>query len=65
MRSDIISVCWQKDGQKPLINVGMRLDEAIDLATGLSYLVSLEMTKQKSNQQKGARKGARTRKCLK
>ncbi len=61
VRGDIIEVCWVKDGQEPLINVGMRLDEAMDLSAGLTHLVALEMNKQKSNQQKGARKAARTR----
>jgi hypothetical protein len=47
---------WEKDGEEPLIHVGMRLDEAVDLAAGLTHLVALEMYKQKASQQKRKRK---------
>ena len=61
-RADIIRVRWEKDGQEPPIDVGVRLDEAVDMSAGLSYLVALELYKQKANQQYGARRAARTRK---
>lgn len=60
-RCDIIRILWEKDGQEPLVDVGVRVDEAVDMAAGLTYLAALEMYGQKGRQQKGARKAARTR----
>ena len=60
-KCDIIRIRWEKDGQEPPVDVGVRVDEAIDMAAGLNYLAALQMCAQKERQQRGARKAARTR----
>lgn len=58
-RCDTIRIRWEKDGQEALIDVGVRVDEAVDMAAGLTYLAALQMYDQKARQQKGGRKRAR------